>query len=74
VAFSPDGRLVASASADRTVRLWDAATGAEVKRLEGHNNEVDGVAFSSNHRLVASASRDGTLWDWDAVTGSRTRT
>jgi WD40 repeat protein len=46
VAFSPDGKLVASASHDKTVRLWDSATGAARGTLKGHSNRVNAVAFS----------------------------
>ena len=46
VAFSPDGRRLASASEDRTVRVWDAATGQETLTLKGHTDFVTGVAFS----------------------------
>jgi len=70
VAFSPDGQTVASASADRTVRLWDATTGAERQKLVGHDDEVSAVAFSPDGQTVASASWDQTVRLWDATTGA----
>src|SRR5262249_20888024 len=70
VAFSPDGRLRATASWDKTVRLWDPATGKAVGApLTGHTSRVAGVAFSPDGRLLATASEDKTVRLWDPATG-----
>jgi WD40 repeat protein len=61
VAFSPDDRLASLGSADKTARLWEAATGAEVRLLEGHGVGVLDVAFTPDGSLVASASYDKTV-------------
>ena len=70
VAFSPDGQLVASASWDNTVRLWEAATGTCRSTLEGHSDYVSAIAFSPDGQLVASASWDKTVRLWEAATGT----
>ena len=56
VAVSPDGRLLASASKDKTLRIWDPASGRLLHTLTGHQHWVPDVAFSPNGRWVASAS------------------
>ena len=74
VAFSPDGRLLATASMDKTARLWDPATGDCLRTLTGHDGEVFGVAFSPDGRLLATASMDKTARLWDPATGDCLRT
>ncbi|RYP26645.1 hypothetical protein DL768_011615 [Monosporascus sp. mg162] len=74
VAFSPEGQTLASASNDRTVRLWDAATGAYRQTLEGHSDWVHAVAFSPDGQTLASASNDRTVRLWDAATGAYRQT
>ena len=73
VTFSPDSRLILSGSDDETVRVWDAATGAERRVLKGHSDSVNAVAFSPNGRLIVSGSDDKTVRIWDAALGAERR-
>ena len=69
VSFSPDGKTLASASGDKTVRLWDLATNKERATLKGHAELVTSVAFSPDGKILASASYDKTVKLWDVATG-----
>ena len=68
VAFSPDGQVLASASYDRTVKLWDPSTGEWRATLEGHSEYVAAVAFSPDGQVLASASYDKTVKIWETKT------
>lgn len=69
-AFSPDGRLLATAGQDAHLMLWDVETGRPVLRLAGHTAQVSRVLFSPDGRRLASASADKTAIVWDASTGA----
>jgi WD40 repeat protein len=74
VAYSPDGALLASASGDKTIKIWDARTGEELRTLKGHADTVVSTAFSPDGTYLASASNDRSIKLWEARSGRHIRT
>jgi WD40 repeat protein len=74
VAFSPDGRWIASGSNDSTIKLWDRASGRLLRTLAGHTKQIVGLRITPNGKFVVSQSKDNTAKVWDAATGQVTRT
>jgi WD40 repeat protein len=68
--FSPDGKRIVTASADKTARVWDAATGQLVATLSGHTGPVNDAAFSPDGTRVVTASQDNTARVWDSSSGN----
>jgi WD40 repeat protein len=70
LAFSPDGKQLASASHDSTLRIWNVETGQSIHTLKGHTNIVHGVAWSPDGKKIVSGSMDGTARIWSAEKGT----
>jgi predicted NACHT family NTPase len=74
VAFSPDGKVLATGEKDGRVRLWNVITGKELLTLRGHSNWVNSVAWSGDSLTLASGSDDNTVKLWNVQTGNCVRT
>ena len=69
LAFSPDGRWLASAMNDKSFKVWEVKTGFEVRTLSGHSGEIKALAFSPDGKLIASGADDRTIVLWDSPSG-----
>lgn len=74
IAFSPDGKILASCSKDQTIILWDVDTGSIKHTLKGHTDFVTSVSFSPDGKTLASGSIDETIRFWDLETGTHVKT
>ena len=72
LAFTPDGRLLASASVDRTIRVWNVADQAELRCLRGHQDKVTALAFLPDGRTLVSGCANGSVCFWDVTATNRT--
>lgn len=71
VAFSPDGKTLASGSRDKTIEVWDLKQGRRWYTLTGHEEAVETLAYSPDGKVLASGSRDNTIEIWDLDKGKR---
>ena len=69
IAFTLDSKLIASGSYDNTIKIWDAASGVQIRTLAGHTKQVTSVVFSPDGKYLASGSFDYTARIWDVATG-----
>jgi len=69
--FSEDGSTLFSCGGDRTIKVWDTATGLQRFTFREHGSAVNGISLSSDGKLLASCSRDGTVRFWKGASGKK---
>ncbi len=74
MAISPDGKRIVSGSDDKTIKIWDSASGDELMTLRGHDDWISSVAFSPDGKRIISGSGDNTVKVWDSATGAELMT
>ncbi len=72
--FSPNGKMFASGSKDKSIKLWDVETHREIVTLHGHSGPINSVNFSPDGKMFASGSKDKTIKLWDVATHSEITT
>jgi WD40 repeat protein len=73
IVYSPDGKLAATGCADRIARIWEVATGKEVRQFTGHTDSVASVAFSPDGKYLLTGAKDSTTRLWEVATGKEIR-
>ena len=71
IAFSPDGKLLATGNYNQTIKIWDSQTGKEIRTLDGHQRQLEGIEFNNGGSLLRSSDVTGTQLIWEIETGNK---